>query len=237
MKHPKVIALIGARAGSKRIPKKNTKLLGGRPLIYYTISIAKTLGVPCYLSSDSSEILSVGQELGVSPCLRSERTAQDDSTDAEWIREFLEQYKTSRELPDAILFLRPTTPFRCLEKVKSAVKLFDSRNTSLRSVEKLSEAVEKTFKIRDNLLSPMHDRMTLEITNFPNDFFEASYRGNGYVDILKPEVVLESKDIYGKKIQAFETPRTIELDTIEEWMYAEYLIKNQRKVKIVPNYL
>jgi CMP-N,N'-diacetyllegionaminic acid synthase len=126
-----MIALIGARAGSKRLPGKNIKLLGGRPLVVWTLQAA--FDAECFervvLSTDSQEIASAaldwcGKALEV--IIRPEHLAEDTSTDLEWINHALivSEYRHGPALKEFSI-LRPTSPFRDHQTIQRARALWD----------------------------------------------------------------------------------------------------------------
>jgi CMP-N-acetylneuraminic acid synthetase len=89
----------------------------------------------------------------------------------------------------------------------------------------MKEAIEKKFHINYGKLVPAHPHFCLGATNEPNQKFEISYTANGYIDIIRPKVI-KNGDIYGEKIQAFITPYTIEIDTLEDLEYARWKINH-----------
>jgi CMP-N,N'-diacetyllegionaminic acid synthase len=224
----KIVSLIMARGGSKRVPRKNVKYLGDYPLLAYSVIASKLCSKidETYVSTDDLGIAYVGLFYGADvPYIRSKELASDTATDYDVMRDFLEKYYSfNQEYPTYIIHLRPTTPFRDINIISKAIESIKEGATSLRSVELIKEAPEKTFRIRDNYLVPTLG--TLEDSNKPNQNFEASYTANGYVDILKTDTILNYKSIYGNKIQPFLTNNTIEIDTIDDFNYAEYYLKN-----------
>ena len=142
-------ALIPARGGSKGVPKKNLRPLGGHPLIAFSIAAAQQcpeIG-RVIVSTDSPEIADVARTYGAEvPFLRPSALAQDASTDREVIHHALEWLRTHEgRQPDLVIQLRPTTPLRDPALLSAAVQFFRSRDeaTSLRSVHELSEPPQK----------------------------------------------------------------------------------------------
>lgn len=220
------IVIIGARGGSQRVKNKNIRLLDNIPLINYTIRTAQFLGCPIYISSDSEEILKTANEFGVVHTIkRPEKFATNISTDYDWIYHLLtEIYKTTNEYPKQLIFLRPTTPIRNPEIVRNAIDIFDSsRYSSLRSVEVTPESAFKMFTMSNGELERINDLYT----DLPNQEVPQTYKANGYIDILQTRQIIEMPDIYGKKIQPFCTEPVIEIDTEEDFKYAEYVLKGK----------
>jgi CMP-N,N'-diacetyllegionaminic acid synthase len=223
------VALIGARSGSKRVPNKNIKLLGGAPLISYSICTAKASYFidKTIVSTDSTEIAAVALSYDADiPFLRPKEFASDSSTDYDWISHFIREYtKKMTYYPKNIVFLRPTTPFRSHYVVDRAIHALKVDRSSMRSVEQIPEAIEKTFRITDEeTLIPSYPNVSIEDTNLPNQEFISSYKANGYIDILNTEYILDTKSLYGNNIQAFITPKTLEIDNLEDFDYAEFLL-------------
>src|SRR5262245_7588273 len=115
---PSCIALVPARAGSKRIPGKNLRRLGGHPLIAYTLAVARRCGLfrRLIVSPDSEAIAAVARHYGAEvPFLRPAEFSGDLSPDIEWLRHALEALKRKGPLEDAFSLLRITSPFRTPE--------------------------------------------------------------------------------------------------------------------------
>ena len=77
-------------------------------------------------------------------------------------------------------------------------------------------------------MTPSCRNVTLKDTNKPNQLFPTSYTANGYVDIIRPKVILDG-NLYGNKIQGFIVPSVIEIDREEDFQYTEFLLK--RKIR------
>lgn len=215
------VVFIPARGGSKRIYKKNICDLNNFPLISYTITLSLTLNIPVYVSTDDPEIAAIAKSWGADIIIRPKRLAVDTSLDIYWIMHAI--YYLSIQ-PKKILLLRPTTPLRELSTVKKAIELFTRYYSSLRSVEPITEAIEKTLRVRKGIVYPVFDeKSSLD----PNQSFEPSYKANGYIDILRSDCIIKNNSVYGKKCLGFITPRTIEIDIPEDLEYAKYLLEKQ----------
>lgn len=143
------LALIGARAGSKRFPGKNFKPLGGRPLISWTIDAARESGLFDLIAvcSDSLEVLSLAE----SPVICHHRKPSSDTErDVEWVSEALRSLKASPE--DEVWLLRPTSPFRGPQTLLRACEQWDACKyliDSLRAMRKATEHPYKAFVVED----------------------------------------------------------------------------------------
>lgn len=210
----KVAALIPARSGSRRVKDKNIRELGGKPLMVWSIITAQFLGIECYVSSDSVHYLSIAKEYGARPFVRPGSLSGDGVGDYEVIRNFCNNYAY-----DLIVYLRPTTPFRQADIVNDAIELMKVPGyDSLRSVEEMPETAYKMFRIQKGLLKPL---TKIDYTDRPNQMLPKTYKPNGYVDIVRSDIVL-SGSLWGAGRYAFVTPETIEIDTEGDWERAEF---------------
>lgn len=211
-----IIILIPARGGSKRIPKKNIKLLGNKPLLVWSILVGQEVGLPVYVSTEDPDITECAKDYGAQVIQRPFQLCQDHVGDYEVIRHALSEVDA-----DLVVYLRPTTPFRTAGMVQEAVRLMSVPGyDSLRSVEEMSESAYKCFGIRGQILQPL---TKLDVTDRPNQELRRTFHPNGYVDICRREIV-DSGSIWGAGRYGFITPRTVEIDTPEDWEFAEYQI-------------
>lgn len=125
----RVIALIPARGGSKRLPGKNIKLLAGVPLIGWTIQTAQASAcfVDVLVSTDDQHIADVARQYGANvPWLRPSELATDTASSIDVVLHAIDAWENAHGSADAVMLLQPTSPFRSVESIKRAVKLFDS---------------------------------------------------------------------------------------------------------------
>jgi len=213
----KTIVIIPARGGSKRIPNKNIILLGGKPLIEYSIHTGLELGYPVYVSTDSLKITEISLSLGAEVIIRPPELAQDDSSVVDCMAHALKILKIEN---CKIIFLRPTTPFRDIDLIKKGIESFKDTSSSLRSIEPLSESLEKLVFIKEGYVESINPGIDLSV--MPNQNLKVSYRTNGYLDIVRPYFILDRKELYGMASQPFITPFSPEIDTFGDLEYAEY---------------
>lgn len=122
----KSIAIITARGGSKRIPRKNIKEFCGKPILAYSIEAALQSGLfdEVMVSTDDEEIAEIGKRYGAKvPFFRSEKTANDFATTNDVLLEVLEEYEKRGEHFDVACCIYPTAPFVTAEKLKNAMEL------------------------------------------------------------------------------------------------------------------
>jgi CMP-N-acetylneuraminic acid synthetase len=229
----KIIAVIPARSGSKGVPKKNIKLLGGYPLIAYSIIAARLcLKIErTIVSTDSREIAEIALFYGAEvPFLRPKKLAQDNSTDLEFFGHLVGWFKENEnDVADLLVHLRPTTPLRIPQEINKAIGLIENKidATSLRSAHELPEPPQKMFQIDKNGFFrgffPNDSRP--EYFNLPRQLFPKAYHPNGYVDIIKTDNILSGASLHGFNILAFITPPAVEIDNKEDFDYLEYQLK------------
>lgn len=124
----RILAVIPARGGSKRVPNKNIALLEGRPLIAYTCQAAldSRQFAAVYCNTDSHKISAVARHYGVStPILRPKALAQDDTSTALATRFFLSYLQEHGENFDAFALLQPTSPLRTADDIRAALALYE----------------------------------------------------------------------------------------------------------------
>ncbi len=224
-----VIAIIPARSGSKSVTDKNIKLLSGHPLIAYSIVAAKLSKEikRVVVSTDSEEYAEIAKKYGAEvPFIRPEIYSKDSSTDRDFFIHAMNWFKDNENtVPEYWVQLRPTTPLRNPEKIDKAISMIlsDDTATSLRSGHKAPESPLKWFIKRDNYFKGLIEN---EEYNLPKQSFEDVYIPDGYVDIVKASFILNNKKIHGENIIAFESPVCTEIDSIQEFNYLEYQIKD-----------
>lgn len=126
------IAIITARGGSKRIPRKNIKEFCGKPIIMYSIEAALQSGIfdEVMVSTDDREIAEVARAAGAQvPFMRSEESAGDHASTDDVIMEVLETYKKQGKEFDALCCIYPTAPFVTAEKLQRAMKLLEQADS------------------------------------------------------------------------------------------------------------
>ena len=123
----KALYLIPARGGSKGIPHKNIKLLNGKPLIQYSIEIARQLADDCDIcvSTDDIEIKRIAEELGLKvPFLRPDYLASDTAGTSDVIVHALDFYAEQGKAYDVVVLLQPTSPLRTVQNVKDCLSMY-----------------------------------------------------------------------------------------------------------------
>lgn len=234
---PKVLALIPARSGSKGVPHKNIRSLGGRPLIEWSIAACKAAASidATVVSTDCERYREIAQNCGAEvPFLRPTEISSDMSSDYSFIKHALDWfYKNSGE-PDYLVHIRPTTPFRDPDIIDSAVETFTGKGswTALRSVQEMSESAYKTFEIDNGevLKSVGFSNSGLDFANDARQQFPTTYTANGYVDVLSTAFIRENKIIHGEHVKAFISPKVTEVDDEDDFKNLEVQLKLNPKL-------
>jgi len=234
--------IIPARGGSKGIHNKNIKMLGGHPLIAYSIiaanlskNIRKTI-----VTTDSQEIANIAIKYGAEvPYLRPGALAEDSSIDLEFFHyhvQFLEKNKLI--VPELLVHLRPTTPLRFVKVIDNAINRMkkDKQATSLRSAHLTHLTPYKIFKKDQKYMRPfLKSDLAKEFYNLPRQAFEDAYIPNGYIDIVKTSIFKNSDILHGENIYLYETDKTIDIDIIEDFYFAEQVLKSEKFDEILNN--
>ncbi len=223
-----IVALIPARSGSKGVKNKNILALDGHPLIGYAAIAARQSELinEVYVTTDSEEYRCVSKKYGaLAPFLRPTEISGDLRTDKEFFFHFIEWCREVRgKIPDMIVHLRPTTPLRNFHKIDRAIqKLIDNSEASaLRSCQETELTPYKMFFENDGYMNPfMIDPAYVESYNQPRQIFPKTYLPNGYVDIIRPKVLLDTNLLHGKKILLYLTPATSDIDDINDYEFAK----------------
>ena len=229
-----IYGIIPARGGSKGVLGKNIKLLGGYPLIAYTIGVAKMVKhiSRVIVSTDSTEIASIARKYGADlPFLRPAEFSQDKSPDLDFVLHALNWLEQNeKKTPDYLVHLRPTTPLRDPVIIDQAIEkiITCAEATSLRSAHQAAESPFKWFS-RDEQgyfksISPAHSNDQI---NAPRQAFPAVYIPDGYCDVLKASFIRESGSLHGNKMLGFISPVCTEVDRMEDFEFLEYELKSK----------
>lgn len=224
-----ILYIIPARGGSKGIPKKNIKLLNGKPLIGYTIDFARKVAENknIYVTTDSEEIAQVAESLALTvPFLRPAALAGDTAGMHEVIMHAIEHYETveKKEL-DAVMLLQPTSPFRKIAHHNQMVQL-------------LQDEVDMVVSVFESPLNPYYTLFEEDALGYLGKSKKANferrqdapkvyaYNGSMYLfwagklksqplHTLKKVVKYVMEDIY-----------SVDIDTNMDWLLAEAILNN-----------
>uniref|UniRef100_UPI00404B303B acylneuraminate cytidylyltransferase family protein n=1 Tax=Flavobacterium sp. TaxID=239 RepID=UPI00404B303B len=231
----KVIGLVPARSGSKRIKNKNIKYLNGHPLIAYTIQSALNCGlfskVVCV--TDCPEITKIALYYGAEvPVLRPNSTATDLSPDIDWVIWILNYYISIGERFDIFSILRPTSPFRLSSTIETAFKSFLAKShiDSLRAVQKVREHPGKMWVINEKQMFPLLPFKLNQVPWHSSQYANLPeiYIQNASLEIAYTKTVFELNSISGNVIQPFISSglEGFDINNPEDWTLAEHYINS-----------
>jgi N-acylneuraminate cytidylyltransferase len=211
-KAPSVIALIPARAGSKRVPDKNVHLLGDHPVIAYTIAAALESRIfeSVVVSTDSERYADIAKHYGAeAPFLRPAEMSGDLSPDIDWVEFTLKRFRDQNREFDCFSILRPTSPFRQPETIQRAWNQFLNEEgvDSLRAVEKCKQHPGKMWVVRNNRMMPLLPLSPAELPWHSSQYQSLPdvYVQNASLEIAWCRVVFEGRTISGTVLAPFFT--------------------------------
>lgn len=229
----KILALIPARGGSKGVPGKNIKLLGGKPLLAYTSEIAlqsKYL-TEIIVSTEDQEIRNVAENLGIKvPFKRPAELAQDTTPTIDAIVHALKWYEKQNVFFDAVCLLQVTSPFRTIAFLDKAIEKFIEKDTdSLVSVQRVPHEYNPHWTFEQN------DQGNLKIATGETEIISRrqdlpiAYHRDGSIYITKTKAILEQHSLYGNSTAFIESDSDayVNIDTLEDWEKAEKMIQNK----------
>ena len=224
----KRLAIIPARGGSKGVPRKNIRLLGGKPLIAHTLETVRASG--CFdkilVSTDDPEIAAESRRWGgEAPWLRPPELATDSAAVIDAVFHTLDRLdKELGYVPDIVALLQPTSPFRTTDSVREALRLLDRK--SCEAVVSVSPArthpywcrrVTESGELEDFLsaVAPLKNRQELP----------AAYAYDGCLYARTLESLRRHHSFHGKPVVAWMTPpeEALDIDTPQDWEMAEFL--------------
>ncbi|MCH8536093.1 MAG: acylneuraminate cytidylyltransferase family protein [Flavobacteriaceae bacterium] len=225
----RILAIIPARGGSKGVPRKNIKELGGKPLLAYTAeaALASKWIDSVILSSEDEEIIKVAKDYGVEvPFVRPQELAQDQSGSIEVVEHAIKFFEEKGAYFDAVILLQATSPFREEGFIDRAVQKFiDSGADALVSVLPVPHEFNPHWVFEadnnDNLSIATGEK---HIIKRRQDLPKAYFR-DGSIYITKTEV-LKKGSFFGEKLTYIESnPKLyVNIDTMEDWKKAEEMV-------------
>jgi N-acylneuraminate cytidylyltransferase len=223
-----VLVLIPARGGSKGIPYKNIKPLAGKPLICYSIDVARqfTTDDNICVTTDDDKIIEVVENYGLKvPFKRPNYLATDTCGSNDVIQHAWQFFADKGKYYDAVLLLQPTSPFRKVEFLKEAVALYDDSIDMVTSV-KLSSCNPYYDGFEENgegLLTISKGDGTIE----RRQDAPSVWQQNGSIYVINPKSLIEKGMGGFTKIKKYAMTETysVDLDTMLDWKMAELVIK------------
>jgi CMP-N-acetylneuraminic acid synthetase len=222
-----VLGLIPARAGSKGVPGKNSRLLGGLPLIAHTIkaALAAQSLSSVVVTTEDREIADIARKFGASvPFMRDPVLASDSAKQIDVARDAVGRLEKSGSTFDWVVLLQPTAPFRSAADIDEAVAL--ARRTEADSVISVSP-VGTAHPYYLYTLDGDHARPFMDVPpHRQRQDFPALYRRNGAVYVVRRSVLIEQGSFYGNDCRATVMPerRSLNIDSPDDWWLAERMV-------------
>ena len=223
----KVIAVILARGGSKGIPRKNLRLLAGKPLIVHTILDAREAElVDCiYVSTEDPEIAGVSKEYGAEIIQRPLELATDTAASAPALAHALTEIERGGMCPDLIVFLQCTAPIRTGKDIDMAIRQL--QNTDADSLLSVSPSHKFLWEKSEGYASSINYdyRYRPRRQDMKTQFVE-----NGSIYVCKPWVVKQEENWLGGKIDLFVmSENCVDIDSLLDFEIAELILNKEQR--------
>lgn len=225
----KTLYVIPARGGSKGIPGKNIKPLAGKPLISYTIDVARELAPDCDIcvTTDDADIISTVEAMDLKvPFVRPAELATDHSGTYEVLIHALDFYESQGIHYDTLVLLQPTSPLRTADDVRSCLQLYTPEIDMVVSVmQAATNPYYNAFETDENgfLHISKGDGKYTRRQDAPKVW---EYNGAVYVINTASLRKMKLGEFTRRKMYEMSRERSIDLDTPTDWLIAETLIGN-----------
>lgn len=222
----KILAIIPARGGSKRLPGKNIRLLGGKPLILWSIDVVKNIIEICdiLVSTDDPAIAAVCAETNaLVPWLRPAELSTDTTSSVDVALHALDWYEETYGLVDGLMLLQPTSPFRRASTISQAIDLFS--NNKRRPVVGVSTASSHPYwcySIKGNTLFPFIGGESLQSTRSQD--LPPAVVLNGAMYLADPKYLRNTRSFVGDEacpLFISDPNESLDIDTVQDFMLAE----------------
>ncbi|HEY9426012.1 MAG TPA: acylneuraminate cytidylyltransferase family protein [Gemmatimonadaceae bacterium] len=227
----RVLGLIPARGGSKGVPRKNARLLGGKPLLQYTAeaALASRLLARVVLSTDDPEIAEIGRRCGLEvPFMRPEELARDETPMIPVVQHALQALEVTDGEYDAVCLLQPTCPLRGGEEIDACIDLLEESGadtviTVLHVPEEYNPHwvyfadASGALRLSTGEATPIARRQELP----------AAFHRDGAVYVARREVIVQRGSLFGDRVlgHVAERPHTVNIDGPADWRSAEQLVE------------
>lgn len=233
MNHMKPYAIITARGGSKRVPKKNIRNFCGKPIIAYSIEAAleSNLFEEVMVSTDSDEIVKIAREYGaLVPFMRSEKTSNDYADTTDVLHEVIEKYRERGVLFEEFCCIYPTAPFITPEKLRDSYKLLQEDDVyNVIPMISFSFPPQRGMKLKaDGFIEPVD----LDGINARSQDLPAVYHDCGQFYWMKTEKYLENDNILNNHTRPYFVPEleVQDIDNESDWELAEIKYKYMKGI-------
>lgn len=208
----KRLAIITARAGSKGLPDKNMLMVGGKPLLAYTIESAVDSGMfdQVVLSTDSQEYIDILSYYPITMQLRPEHLANDQATSYDVIEYVLQQEGCGGY--DYFVLFQPTSPQRTAEHTRDICRAFEACIGEYDFMASVCQAHKPTVLTRGIDTDGSMKHFDIDYSRYRRQNYLPEYSPNGLFFIAKPEAYLDQKHFYGPRSKAFFMDKNVSID-------------------------
>jgi CMP-N-acetylneuraminic acid synthetase len=212
----RIYAIIPARSGSIGVKDKNIKLIAGQPLMSYSISFARSLGVDrVFCSTDSEDYARIAKQYGAEvPFLRSDFAASSTAMEQDILVDLYKKFEIHNIVqPDILVWLRPTFVFRSLTDVQKCIDQLKN-DSSLTASRTVCESEGRLYKEENTILVPSFDdkgKSMIRRQDFGNRYKVFS------TDVFRADLKNTSDDFLGRKVGAVVTNKLCGLDIDDEF--------------------
>jgi len=221
-----ILGIIPARGGSKRTPRKNIKMIAGKPLIAHTIEagLKSKLINRVVVSTEDAEITQVALAFGAEVIERPHELAVDTAKTAPVMMHVVEQLELQGYVPDIVVLLQPTCPARD-EKIIDAglTQLLNSDKDSILGGVKIGKSMPKWKKGFDGKNTALYDYHFRPRTQEPQ-LMEDLYAETGAFYAIRIDAFKKTRDFLGEDVDIFEMERSVDIDTPEDFARAEKIL-------------
>lgn len=222
----KPLAIIPARGGSKRFPRKNIAVLAGKPLLAYTIEAARDSRVfhQICVSSDDEEILEIARKSGAHLPLKRPPALATDTAQVKHVCAYLLEYFAGEGCHyESFAVLLPTSPLRTPQDIREAYRLFEKeRAQCVLSLVPFSHPPQRALRLSQGFVQPFFDPEYMK----PAQALEPLYRHDGAVIFARSKPFLAVQDFYRLQIRPYFLPleRSVDIDSPLDLAWAEFLL-------------
>jgi N-acylneuraminate cytidylyltransferase len=231
----KPLAIIPARGGSKRFPRKNIAMLAGKPLIAYAIEAARDseiFDLVC-VSSEDDEIIEIAEGWGAQAVLKRPAELADDRTSLKEVCAYLlESFSLQGKKYQEFGLLLVTSPLRTFADLREAYHLFKKENAAIcMSLVPFSHPPQRAVKVntKSGFVEPYFGLENMTQTQL----FEPLYRHDGSVIFAQSEMFLKTREFYGPGVVPYFIPpeRSVDIDSPQDLAWAEFILERHGSLK------
>lgn len=226
----KIVGIIPARGGSKGIPRKNIKLLAGKPLVAYSIQAAINSKYidKVIVSTEDDEIAKVSEEFGAEVVKRPDELAKDETKTAPVLDQVVSELENNGYKPDIIVLLQPTSPLRTEKNIDEALELLiNSNKDSIFAGHRAGKTMPLWKQNSDGSLMALYD-YHLRPRRQEAHLMEPMLCENGAIYAIKYDAFKITKDFLGNNVGFYEMEPQVDIDTAEDFDSVEKILLEQK---------